>query len=126
MSPRIHYMQWSGEYTYVKETMNNYYSMVLTNVAIFHVKYLDMYQKNLPKELKDFVDKQINCEDISMNVIVATHLSKLNNQLICPAVYVSFENLLKRRMEHASGKLLLPLILFCPWHINCTKITLCV
>eukprot|EP01025_Chloroclados_australasicus_P030587 TRINITY_DN30729_c0_g1_i2.p1 TRINITY_DN30729_c0_g1~~TRINITY_DN30729_c0_g1_i2.p1 ORF type:complete len:392 (-),score=31.36 TRINITY_DN30729_c0_g1_i2:506-1561(-) len=47
------------------------YSMILAKGAIFTRDYLEMYWKWLPQAYRDFVDKQMMCEDILMNFMVA-------------------------------------------------------
>ena len=78
--------------------------MVLTGFAMFHAKYLDLYQTKLPKELKDFVDENTNCEDISMNAVIASHLiSEYHLKTpVCPAIHFRHEGRLKK-LEKNSG-----------------------
>jgi hypothetical protein len=44
-------------------------SIILTNIAMFHRRYLVEYSK-LPLSLTKFVDSKMNCEDILMNYVV--------------------------------------------------------
>lgn len=64
------YVWWTGSY-----------SIILTKAAFLHHKYYQEYTKNLPIEMKEYVDKHRNCEDIAMQFLVSniTHL---------PPVYV--------------------------------------
>ncbi|XP_015877978.3 glycosylinositol phosphorylceramide mannosyl transferase 1 [Ziziphus jujuba] len=47
------------------------YSMVLSKAAFFHKNYLDLYTKEMPSSIYDYVTKQRNCEDIAMSLLVA-------------------------------------------------------
>lgn len=52
------------------------YSLVLTGEAFIHISYLKMFTNTLPKEVQDMIDSFQNCEDITMNVMVAHLLAK--------------------------------------------------
>lgn len=45
--------------------------MVLSKCAFFHRKYLDLYTNHMPAQVRDFVTKERNCEDIAMSFLVA-------------------------------------------------------
>eukprot|EP00250_Pteridium_aquilinum_P000862 c11036_g1_i1 orf=563-1543(+) len=47
------------------------YSMVLSKCALFHRKYLDLYTNHMPAQVRDYVTKTRNCEDIAMSFLVA-------------------------------------------------------
>ncbi|XP_077245525.1 glycosylinositol phosphorylceramide mannosyl transferase 1-like [Tasmannia lanceolata] len=47
------------------------YSMVLSKAAFFHRKYLDLYTYQMPSSIHDYVNKERNCEDIAMSLLVA-------------------------------------------------------
>ncbi|KAL3277943.1 hypothetical protein HHI36_013284 [Cryptolaemus montrouzieri] len=49
----------------------NEISMVLTGAAFLHKYWSYMYSKKLTPEIKDWVDENMNCEDIAMNFLVA-------------------------------------------------------
>ncbi|KAK9880394.1 hypothetical protein WA026_010273 [Henosepilachna vigintioctopunctata] len=49
----------------------NEISMVLTGAAFLHKYWSYMYTKILTPEIKDWVDENMNCEDIAMNFLVA-------------------------------------------------------
>ena len=68
------------------------YSFILTTSAIFHVKYLDLYQSQLPNHFREFVDKNMNCEDIFLNAIVADHLQQTSGKQ-CPALLVPYKEI---------------------------------
>lgn len=44
-------------------------SIILTNIAFFHRRYMVEYSR-APKDLLQFVDSKMNCEDILMNYVV--------------------------------------------------------
>lgn len=45
--------------------------MVLSKCAFFHSKYLDLYTNHMPAQIRDFVTRERNCEDIAMSFLVA-------------------------------------------------------
>lgn len=61
--------------------MYSEYSMVLSKVAMFHKKFLDVYTNKTPKSVHVFVDDQLNCEDIAFQFAVS-------NWTNLPPVYV--------------------------------------
>lgn len=58
------YTWWSGVYT-----------IMLTKAAIMHRDYLADYERLVPREMLEHVDKHRNCEDISMAHVVARLVS---------------------------------------------------
>lgn len=64
------YVWWTGSY-----------SIILTKAAFLHHKYYEEYTNNLPREMKQYIDENRNCEDLAMQFLVSniTHL---------PPVYV--------------------------------------
>ena len=79
----------SGKYVYIKKVTRDdpRYSFILTTSAMFHVKYLELYQTRLPQELRVFIDQHMNCEDILINAIVAEHIGKISGKQ-CPALLI--------------------------------------
>ena len=60
------------------------YSITLTIAAFLHQKYLEEYTTNLPKEAKEFVNKNINCEDMFMVAMINEFLKKKDqSQCVC-------------------------------------------
>ena len=55
---------------------------------MFHVKYLELYHKKMPAELRQFVDENMNCEDILINAIIAEDLNNGSHVRQCPALLV--------------------------------------
>ncbi|KAL3910551.1 MAG: hypothetical protein SGILL_007650, partial [Bacillariaceae sp.] len=51
------------------------FNFVLTKASFLHSKYLKLYtdDETFPKEIKDHVDKHMNCEDIAMSMLVANY-----------------------------------------------------
>ncbi|EFJ36641.1 N-acetylglucosaminyltransferase-like protein [Selaginella moellendorffii] len=47
------------------------YSMVLSKVAFFHKKYLELYTHQMPRIIRNYVANERNCEDIAMSFLVA-------------------------------------------------------
>ncbi|KAJ8948231.1 hypothetical protein NQ318_013217, partial [Aromia moschata] len=54
----------------------NEISMVLTGAAFLHKYWSYLYTKDLPSNVKDWVDDHMNCEDIAMNFLVANMTNK--------------------------------------------------
>ena len=51
-------------------------SMVLTGAAFLHKYWTYVYTKTLSRELRDWVDGRMNCEDILMNFVIANVTGK--------------------------------------------------
>jgi len=51
----------------------DWYSLVLTNLAFVHISFMDYYSSDapIPTALRDHVDKVFNCEDIAMNYLAS-------------------------------------------------------
>jgi len=48
------------------------FNMILTKACFLHSKYLDLYSGDVhPQEIRDYVDKHKNCEDVAMSLLVA-------------------------------------------------------
>ncbi|MGK3758983.1 MAG: hypothetical protein ACI8RD_011300 [Bacillariaceae sp.] len=49
------------------------FNIILTKASFIHSKYLELYTNDdyFPKEIKDHVDRNKNCEDIAMSMLVA-------------------------------------------------------
>ncbi|CAF1270031.1 unnamed protein product [Rotaria sordida] len=51
------------------------YSMILTGAAFLHRWYLDFYTNIMSKQIRQYVELHMNCEDIAMNFLIS-YLSK--------------------------------------------------
>lgn len=50
------------------------FNFVLTKASFLHSKYLALYSGDqFPQEVRNHVDKHMNCEDIAMSMLVANH-----------------------------------------------------
>ena len=51
------------------------FNIILTKASFIHSKYLELYTNDhyFPKEIKDHVDRNKNCEDIAMSMLVANY-----------------------------------------------------
>ena len=47
------------------------YSIILTKAAFLHHDFLNFYTNIMPESIREYVDKQKNCEDIAMQFLVA-------------------------------------------------------
>ena len=58
------------------------YAIMGTGTAILHRAYLEMYfdSEMLPHEIFEYVNKNMNCEDLSMNVMVTKFLDDVSWQ----------------------------------------------
>ena len=108
----------SGKYVYkFKLTQEDpQYSFILTTSAMFHVKYLEMYQSQLPDKLREFIDKTMNCEDILLNVIVANYLTSVSGKQ-CPAILVEKKNIRLIERENCKFYLLYLSIIIINGHL---------
>ena len=69
-----------------KQTFN----LVLTKASFLHSKYLELYtdDNHFPKAIKDHVDKNMNCEDIAMSMLVANYTKYQTGGIPAPPMYV--------------------------------------
>ncbi|KAM4721247.1 exostosin-like 2 [Rhinophrynus dorsalis] len=88
--PRKHIASLSGIYSYgsfelqVPDTgSGDMYSMILIGAAFFHRDYLRLF-KELPVSIHSMIDKTQNCDDITMNFIVANHTGRSSGVLVKP------------------------------------------
>ncbi|XP_061193502.1 exostosin-2-like isoform X2 [Saccostrea echinata] len=73
---RVHlYGNESNKYKYESEWKNNI-SMVLTGAAFHHKYYSYLYTYNMPGKIKQWVDDNMNCEDIAMNFLISNVTGK--------------------------------------------------
>ncbi len=75
---------------------------------MFHVQYLELYNSFMTKEMRSFIDQNMNCEDLFMNAVVGKHL-KDTIGLSCPGLLLQQNNI--QRMEKQNGK--------SPYHVLC-------
>ena len=76
----------SGEYKYAYDV--KHYSMIMTNVAFLHHKYLELFTNTVPKSIIDYIVETQNGEDITMNVVIGKYLTELGHPM-CVGVYVT-------------------------------------
>eukprot|EP01120_Amphizonella_sp_Union-15-10_P010027 TRINITY_DN3946_c0_g1_i1.p1 TRINITY_DN3946_c0_g1~~TRINITY_DN3946_c0_g1_i1.p1 ORF type:complete len:342 (+),score=54.89 TRINITY_DN3946_c0_g1_i1:75-1100(+) len=70
MFPRYH--RWSEKTRSWKYTNDRrIYSMILTKFMFLDVKYLKLYTHGIDQRVRDYVNRENNCEDIAMNFVVA-------------------------------------------------------
>ncbi|KAM8931149.1 exostosin-like 2 [Pelodytes ibericus] len=88
--PRKHISSPSGIYSYgsfelqASESGNgDVYSMILIGAAFFHRKYLQLFEK-LPASIHAMIDQTQNCDDITMNFLVANHIGRASGVLVKP------------------------------------------
>lgn len=65
----------TGRWTYESEWTNQI-SMVLTGAAFHHKFWSYAYTNSMPGGIKEWVDENMNCEDIAMNFLVANVTNK--------------------------------------------------
>ncbi|KAH1028394.1 exostosin-2 isoform X1 [Dendroctonus ponderosae] len=65
----------TNSWKYESEWLNEI-SMVLTGAAFLHKYWSYLYTVTLPSNIKDWVDDNMNCEDIAMNFLVANTTNK--------------------------------------------------
>ena len=93
----------SGKFVYVRKLTANdrRYSFILTTSAMFHVKYLELYQSQLTDEFRNFIDETMNCEDLVLNAIVADYL-KVSDSRPCPGLLIEEKHI--RLIETENSK----------------------
>lgn len=73
---RVHlYGNESNKFKYESEWKNNI-SMVLTGAAFHHKYYSYLYTYNMPGHIRQWVDDNMNCEDIAMNFLISNVTGK--------------------------------------------------
>ena len=73
--PRLHLWMNNNKLKYESEWKNNV-SIVLTGAAFYHNYFNHLYTHKMPGDIRNWVDKHMNCEDIAMNFIVSNHTGK--------------------------------------------------
>lgn len=64
------------------------FNMVLTKAAFLHSQYMGLYSgEEYPQEIRDYVDKHMNCEDIAMSLLVANYTRYKHGQATKP-IYI--------------------------------------
>ncbi|NP_001085503.1 exostoses-like 2 isoform X1 [Xenopus laevis] len=88
--PRKHVSSPSGIYSYGSFELKaphtetgDMYSMILIGAAFFHSDYLRLFEQ-LPASIHNMIDQTQNCDDITMNFMVANHLGKASGVLVKP------------------------------------------
>ncbi|CAG2167283.1 unnamed protein product [Oppiella nova] len=64
----------TAKWKYESEWTNDV-SMVLTGAAFYHKYYNHLYTNVMPAQIKSWVDKHMNCEDIAMNFLVVSNVT---------------------------------------------------
>jgi hypothetical protein len=49
------------------------YHFILTNAAFIHRSYLDLFDRHLEPSIRQDIDRQMNCEDLAMNVLIGDY-----------------------------------------------------
>lgn len=78
------YHYWS--YNYLQKVKRTGHYIILTKFSFFHQAWLKVYTEYLPSEMKEFIDKNKNCEDIAFSFFVA-HFTKRGGQWVQAASY---------------------------------------
>ncbi|XP_075038649.1 exostosin-like 2 isoform X2 [Mixophyes fleayi] len=88
--PRKHVVSPSGIFSYGSFELQapntghgDQYSMILIGAAFFHQHYLRLFQE-LPTSIHDMIDKTQNCDDITMNFLVANYTGRASGVLVKP------------------------------------------
>uniref|UniRef100_A0A0N4Z109 Glyco_transf_64 domain-containing protein n=1 Tax=Parastrongyloides trichosuri TaxID=131310 RepID=A0A0N4Z109_PARTI len=56
----------------------NTFDLILTGLAFIHMKYLIKYTNEMNFNIRNYIDKNMNCEDIAMNFLIANSSRKPN------------------------------------------------
>ena len=63
-------IKWKYGYMSTTERMNQY-SITLTRFSFQHRYYLQSYMNDMPKQIRDTVEQNFNCEDIAMSLYIS-------------------------------------------------------
>ena len=74
MDYRLHFYN-NSQWLYDSEWQSDI-SMVLTGAAFYHKYYHFLYTSSLPGDIKQWVDVNMNCEDIAMNFLISSVTGK--------------------------------------------------
>lgn len=72
--PRLHDLNPDCRYNYMLGTGTYWkgeYSVVLTKAALLHRDYLEIYTNHMTQDIRDYVDRHHNCEDVAMQLLVS-------------------------------------------------------
>jgi hypothetical protein len=58
------------------------FSIVLTKAAFSKTQYLELYERGLPREAREYIDERKNCEDVAMQLLTSAATN-------APPVYVA-------------------------------------
>ncbi|VDM18583.1 unnamed protein product [Hydatigera taeniaeformis] len=72
---RGHFWSSSSQNWYYNSAHSCEYSMILTGAAFIHRYYLHAYSIEMPAQIRQIVDIELNCEDIAMNFLVS-HITR--------------------------------------------------
>ena len=86
-TPRTYFKRYN-QYKYHYDMYHGKYTMMMTNVAFIHRRYLQLFTDTVPKEMIDFIIRSTNGEDITMNVVVGKFLTSIGRPQ-CVAMYVA-------------------------------------
>ena len=75
--------------------------MVLTGASFVHKDYLKMFNETVPLEIHEMIDRLMNCEDLTMNVMVGDYLTRIGMPQP-PGVYVAPQIPIQFRASQAS------------------------
>ncbi len=85
-TPRAYFNK-NGRYKYHYNPYKGTYTMMMTNVAFIHHKYLELFTDTVPQSIMEFIIQTTNGEDITMNTVVGKYLTDLGRPQ-CVALYV--------------------------------------
>ncbi|KAM7535456.1 hypothetical protein Aperf_G00000096652 [Anoplocephala perfoliata] len=72
---RGHFWSSTNQSWYYNSAHSCEYSMVLTGAAFIHRYYLHAYTNEMPAQIREIVEQELNCEDIAMNFLVS-HITR--------------------------------------------------
>ena len=55
----------------------NSYSLILTCACMVHREYINMFDEAVPSEIHKMIDKLIDCDDLTFNIMVGDYLERL-------------------------------------------------
>ena len=99
---------------------------MLTSTCLLHKAYLKMFHDAnvLPRKMFDYIDKEMNCEDIGINMMVAKFLTDVNVPQPC-LLSVKYKGQITN-LEGAKGEYLLHESVECVCICVCVYMYVCV
>lgn len=58
------------------------YHFILTSASFLHHYYFRLFAEKCPEDIRQMIDRQINCEDLAINFLIAQHCNKCTSAFL--------------------------------------------